>query len=35
MPAVGQAEKAFSTALARINLDELVRRAEPLRDLSA
>ena len=35
MPAVGQAEKAFSSALARINLDELVRRAEPLRDLSA
>lgn len=35
MPAVGQAEKAFSTALSRINLDELVRRAEPLRDLSA
>ena len=35
LPAVGQAEKAFSTALARINLDELVRRAEPLRDLSA
>jgi Rrf2 family protein len=35
MPAVGQAERAFSTALARINLDELVRRAEPLRDLSA
>src|SRR5512143_2451203 len=25
LPAVGQAEKAFSTALARINLDELVR----------
>ena len=35
LPAVGQAERAFSTALARINLDELVRRAEPLRDLSA
>lgn len=35
MPAVGQAEKAFSTALSRISLDELVRRAEPLRDLSA
>ncbi len=29
-PAVAQAEKAFSTALARINIDDLVRRAEPL-----
>ena len=33
LPAVGQAERAFSVALGRINLDELVRRAEPLRDL--
>jgi Rrf2 family protein len=34
IPAVAQAERAFSTALSRINLDDLVRRAEPLRDLS-
>src|SRR5690242_13568422 len=33
IPAVGQAEHAFSIALSRINLEELVRRAEPLRDL--
>src|SRR6476619_4054171 len=33
IPAVGQAERAFSVALGRINLEELVRRAEPLRDL--
>ena len=32
IPAVGQAERAFSAALSRINLDELVRRAEPLKD---
>jgi Rrf2 family protein len=32
LPAIGQAEKAFSTALSRISLDELVKRAEPLRD---
>ncbi len=32
IPAIGQAERAFSTALSRISLDELVRRAEPLRD---
>jgi Rrf2 family transcriptional regulator, iron-sulfur cluster assembly transcription factor len=30
IPAVTQAERAFSTALSRISLDELVRRAEPL-----
>ena len=30
IPAVGQAERAFSMALARINLDELVRKAESL-----
>ena len=35
IPAVGQAERAFSTALSRINLDDLVRRAEPLRDAPA
>jgi Rrf2 family protein len=34
IPAVGQAERTFSAALSRISLDELVRRAEPLRDLS-
>jgi Rrf2 family iron-sulfur cluster assembly transcriptional regulator len=34
IPAIGQAERAFSTALSRINLDELVRRAEPLGDLT-
>jgi len=35
LPAIGQAEKAFATALSRISLDELVKRAEPLRDVSA
>ena len=35
IPAVAQAERAFSTALGRISLDELVRRAEPLRDALA
>ena len=34
IPAIGQAEKAFSAALSRISLEELVRRAEPLRDAS-
>ena len=32
IPAMGQAERAFSVALNRINLEELVRKAEPLRD---
>ena len=32
VPAVGQAERAFSVALSRISLEELVRKAEPLRD---
>src|SRR3954452_5754947 len=32
VPAVGQAERAFSVALGRINLDELVRKADPFRD---
>jgi Rrf2 family iron-sulfur cluster assembly transcriptional regulator len=32
IPAVGQAERAFSIALGRINLDDLVRKSEPLRD---
>ena len=31
IPAVGQAERAFSIALTRINLDDLVRKAEALR----
>jgi hypothetical protein len=33
IPAVGQAERAFSMALSRISLDELVRKAEPIKDL--
>ena len=32
IPAVGQAERAFSIALGRINLDDLVRKAEHLKD---
>src|ERR1700710_902416 len=32
IPAMSQAERAFSTALGRISVDELVRKAEPLRD---
>ena len=35
LPAVGQAERAFSVALSRISLEELVRKAEPLRDATA
>ncbi len=31
-PAVSQAEKSFSSALARINVEDLVRKAEPLRE---
>jgi len=31
-PAVAQAERTFSTALSRINVEDLVRRAEPYRD---
>jgi Rrf2 family iron-sulfur cluster assembly transcriptional regulator len=31
-PAVSQAEKAFSTALSRINVEDLTRRAEPFKD---
>ena len=31
-PAVAQAERTFSTALARINVDDLVKRAEPFRE---
>lgn len=33
MPAVSQAEHAFSSALSRINIDDLVRRAEPFKDM--
>jgi Rrf2 family transcriptional regulator, iron-sulfur cluster assembly transcription factor len=32
LPAVADAERAFTLALAELNLEELVRRAEPLRD---
>lgn len=32
LPAMTQAEKSFAAALGRINLEDLVRRAEPLRD---
>jgi len=35
IPAVGQAERAFSIALGRINLEELVRKAEALPDATA
>jgi len=31
MPAISQAEEAFSAALARITIDDLARRAEPLK----
>jgi Rrf2 family protein len=31
-PAVVQAERAFATALSRINVEDLTRRAEPYRD---
>ncbi len=32
LPAVADAERAFTPALAQLSRDELVRRAEPLRD---
>lgn len=32
IPAVGQAERAFSTSLSRISLDELAKRAEQFKD---
>jgi len=35
IPAVGQAERAFSIALGRINLDDLVRKAESLPNIVA
>jgi Rrf2 family iron-sulfur cluster assembly transcriptional regulator len=31
LPAVGQAQQAFATALHRINIEDLARRAEPYR----
>jgi hypothetical protein len=34
LPAMSQAEKTFATALGRISLEDLVRKAEPLRDVS-
>lgn len=34
IPAVGQAERAFATALGKISLDELARRAESVREAS-
>jgi Rrf2 family protein len=34
VPAIEQAERTFSAALSRISLDDLVRRAEPHRDVS-
>lgn len=34
LPAVAQAERAFATALARINIEDLARRAEPFQDTS-
>lgn len=34
VPAVGQAEQAFSAALSRINVEDLARRAEPAHDAS-
>jgi Rrf2 family transcriptional regulator, iron-sulfur cluster assembly transcription factor len=35
LPAVADAERAFTMALAQLSLEELVRRAEPLRDRNA
>jgi Rrf2 family protein len=32
-PAVVQAEKAFATALGKINIEELARKAEPFKDI--
>jgi Rrf2 family iron-sulfur cluster assembly transcriptional regulator len=33
LPAVSDAEKAFTAALAQLSVEDLARRAEPLRDL--
>ena len=35
LPAMTQAEKSFAAALGRINLEDLVRKAEPLREEQA
>jgi Rrf2 family transcriptional regulator, iron-sulfur cluster assembly transcription factor len=35
LPAVADAERTFTLALAQLSLEELVRRAEPLRDRNA
>ena len=35
LPAVSDAERAFTAALAQLNIEDLTRRAEPLRDRSA
>jgi Rrf2 family iron-sulfur cluster assembly transcriptional regulator len=35
VPAISQAEKTFAAALGKINLEDLVRKAEPLRDADA
>jgi Rrf2 family protein len=35
LPAVADAERAFTTALAQLSLEELVRRAEPLHERNA
>lgn len=32
LPAIAEAERAFTAALARLSLDEIARRAEPLRE---
>jgi len=32
MPAIADAEKAFANALARLNLEDMIKRAESLRD---
>jgi len=34
-PAINQAERAFSSALSRINIEDLTRRAEPFKDASS
>ena len=32
LPAIAEAERAFTAALARLSLDDIARRAEPLRE---
>jgi Rrf2 family protein len=34
LPAIAEAERAFTAALARLSLDDIAKRAEPLRDRS-